>query len=95
MSLKDLFIQEAEALCNNYTGTDTDKKQSVISLKAGDTNGFAYIKEPDGKIGQYYIYVKDNDSGTSLTRCTPYIKQSENNGWLYKSYHNILGIDAK
>lgn len=96
MSLKDLFIQEAEALCNNYTGTtDTGKKQSVISLKAGDTNGFAYIKEPDGKIGQYYIYVKDNDSGTSLTRCTPYIKQSENNGWLYKSYHNILGIDAK
>lgn len=96
MSLKDLFIQEAEALCNNYTGTtDTGKKQSVISLKAGDTNGFAYIKEPDGKIGQYYIYVKDNDFGTSLTRCTPYIKQSENNGQLYKSYHNILGIDAK
>lgn len=89
MSLKDLFIQEAETLCDNYT---KDKK-SVITLKAGDTNGFAYIKEPNGKIGQYYIYVKDNDSGTSLTRCTPYIKQ--NDGWLYKSYHNILGVDAK
>lgn len=89
MSLKDLFIQEAETLCDNYT---KDKK-SVITLKAGDTNGFAYIKEADGKIGQYYIYVKDNDSGTSLTRCTPYIKQ--NDGWLYKSYHNILGINAK
>lgn len=89
MSLKDLFIQEAETLCDNYT---KDKK-SVITLKAGDTNGFAYIKEADGKIGQYYIYVKDNDSGTSLTRCTPYIKQ--NDGWLHKSYHNILGVDAK
>lgn len=89
MSLKDLFIQEAETLCDNYT---KDKK-SVIELKAGDTNGFAYIKEPNGKIGQYYIYVKDNDSGTSLTRCTPYIKQ--NDGWLHKSYHNILGVDAK
>ena len=89
MSLKDLFIQEAETLCDNYT---KDKK-SVITLKAGDTNGFAYIKEADGKIGQYYIYVKDNDSGASLTRCTPYIKQ--NDGWLYKSYHNILGVDAK
>lgn len=89
MSLKDLFIQEAETLCDNYT---KDKK-SVITLKAGDTNGFAYIKEADGKIGQYYIYVKDNDSDASLTRCTPYIKQ--NDGWLYKSYHNILGVDAK
>ena len=89
MSLKDLFIQEAETLCDNYINGD----QSVITLKAGDTNGFAYIKEADGKIGQYYIYVKDNDSGTSLTRCTPYIKQ--NDGWLYKSYHNILGINAK
>ena len=89
MSLKDLFIQEAETLCDNYT---KDKK-SIITLKAGDTNGFAYIKEADGKIGQYYIYVKDNDSGTSLTRCTPYIKQD--NGLLYKSYHNILGINAK
>lgn len=89
MSLKDLFIQEAETLCDNYTKS----KKSVITLKAGDTNGFAYIKEADGKIGQYYIYVKDNDSGTSLTRCTPYIKQ--NDGWLYKSYHNILGINAK
>lgn len=90
MSLKDLFIQEAETLCNNYT--DTERKQSVISLKAGDTNGFAYIKEPDGKVGQYYIYVKNDDSGTSLTRCTPYIKQED--GWLHKSYHNILQIDA-
>lgn len=89
MSLKDLFIQEAETLCDNCT---KDKK-SVITLKTGDTNGFAYIKEPNGKIGQYYIYVKDNDSGTSLTRCTPYIKQ--NDGWLHKSYHNILGVDAK
>ena len=89
MSLKDLFIQEAETLCDNCT---KDKK-SIITLKAGDTNGFAYIKEPNGKIGQYYIYVKDNDSGASLTRCTPYIKQ--NDGWLYKSYHNILGVDAK
>lgn len=89
MSLKDLFIQEAETLCDNYINGD----QSVITLKAGDTNGFAYIKEADSKIGQYYIYVKDNDSGTSLTRCTPYIKQ--NDGWLYKSYHNILGVDAK
>ena len=89
MSLKDLFIQEAETLCDNCT---KDKK-SVITLKAGDTNGFAYIKEPNGKIGQYYIYVKDNDSGTSLTRCTPYIKQ--NDGQLHKSYHNILGVDAK
>lgn len=89
MSLKDLFIQEAETLCDNYINGD----QSVITLKAGDTNGFAYIKEADGKIGQYYIYVKDNDSGASLTRCTPYIKQ--NDGWLYKSYHNILGVDAK
>lgn len=89
MSLKDLFIQEAETLCDNYISGN----QSVITLKAGDTNGFAYIKEADGKIGQYYIYVKDNDSGTSLTRCTPYIKQ--NDGWLYKSYHNILGVDAK
>lgn len=89
MSLKDLFIQEAETLCDNYISGN----QSVITLKAGDTNGFAYIKEPNGKIGQYYIYVKDNDSGTSLTRCTPYIKQ--NDGWLYKSYHNILGINAK
>lgn len=89
MSLKDLFIQEAETLCDNYINGD----QSVITLKAGDTNGFAYIKEADGKIGQYYIYVKDNDSGTSLTRCTPYIKQ--NDGWLHKSYHNILGVDAK
>lgn len=89
MSLKDLFIQEAETLCNHYT----EGKKSVITLKAGDTNGFAYIKEANGKIGQYYIYVKDNDSGTSLTRCTPYIKQ--NDGWLYKSYHNILGVDAK
>lgn len=89
MSLKDLFIQEAETLCDNYINGD----QSVITLNAGDTNGFAYIKEADGKIGQYYIYVKDNDSGTSLTRCTPYIKQ--NDGWLYKSYHNILGINAK
>ena len=89
MSLKDLFIQEAETLCDNYINGD----QSVITLKAGDTNGFAYIKEADGKIGQYYIYVKDNDSGPSLTRCTPYIKQ--NDGWLYKSYHNILGVDAK
>lgn len=91
MSLKDLFIQEAETLCDNYTKS----KKSVITLKAGDTNGFAYIKEADGKIGQYYIYVKDNDSGSSLTRCTPYIKQNDNDGWLYKSYHNILGIDAK
>ena len=89
MSLKDLFIQEAETLCDNYISGN----QSVITLKAGDTNGFAYIKEADGKIGQYYIYVKDNDSGTSLTRCTPYIKQ--NDGWLHKSYHNILGVDAK
>lgn len=89
MSLKDLFIQEAETLCDNYINGN----QSVITLKAGDTNGFAYIKEADGKIGQYYIYVKDNDSGASLTRCTPYIKQ--NDGWLYKSYHNILGVDAK
>ena len=89
MSLKDLFIQEAETLCDNYISGN----QSVITLKAGDTNGFAYIKETDGKIGQYYIYVKDNDSGTSLTRCTPYIKQ--NDGWLHKSYHNILGVDAK
>lgn len=89
MSLKDLFIQEAETLCDNYT----KGKKSVIELKAGDTNGFAYIKEPNGKIGQYYIYVKDNDSGTSLTRCTPYIKQ--NDGLLHKSYHNILGIGAK
>lgn len=89
MSLKDLFIQEAETLCDNYISGD----QSVITLKAGDTNGFAYIKEADGKIGQYYIYVKDNDSGASLTRCTPYIKQ--NDSWLYKSYHNILGVDAK
>ena len=89
MSLKDLFIQEAETLCDNYINGD----QSVITLKAGDTNGFAYIKEANGKIGQYYIYVKDNDSGASLTRCTPYIKQ--NDGWLYKSYHNILGVDAK
>lgn len=89
MSLKDLFTQEAETLCNNYINSG----QSVITLKAGDTNGFAYIKEADGKIGQYYIYVKDTDSGASLTRCTPYIKQ--NDGWLYKSYHNILGIDAK
>lgn len=90
MSLKDLFIQEAETLCDNYTKGD----KSVIELKVGDTNGFAYIKELDGKIGQYYIYVKDNDSDTSLTRCTPYIKQGENNSWLYKSYHNILQIDA-
>lgn len=89
MSLKDLFIQEAETLCDNYISGN----QGVITLKAGDTNGFAYIKEADGKIGQYYIYVKDNDSGTSLTRCTPYIKQ--NDGWLHKSYHNILGVDAK
>lgn len=89
MSLKDLFIQEAETLCDNYISGN----QSVITLKAGDTNGFAYIKEANGKIGQYYIYVKDNDSGASLTRCTPYIKQ--NDGWLYKSYHNILGVDAK
>lgn len=89
MSLKDLFIQEAETLCDNYINGD----QSVITLKAGDTNGFAYIKEADGKIGQYYIYVKDNDSGASLTRCTPYIKQDD--GWLYKSYHNILGVDTK
>lgn len=89
MSLKDLFIQEAETLCDNYISGN----QSVITLKAGDTNGFAYIKEANDKIGQYYIYVKDNDSGTSLTRCTPYIKQ--NDGWLYKSYHNILGVDAK
>lgn len=89
MSLKDLFIQEAETLCDNYISGN----QSVITLKAGDTNGFAYIKEADGKIGQYYIYVKDNDSGASLTRCTPYIKQSD--GWLHKSYHNILGINAK
>lgn len=89
MSLKDLFIQEAETLCDNYISGN----QSVITLKAGDTNGFAYIKEANGKIGQYYIYVKDNDSSTSLTRCTPYIKQ--NDGWLYKSYHNILGVDAK
>lgn len=89
MSLKDLFIQEAETLCDNYISGN----QSVITLKAGDTNGFAYIKEADGKIGQYYIYVKDNDSDASLTRCTPYIKQ--NDGWLYKSYHNILGVDAK
>lgn len=89
MSLKDLFIQEAETLCDNYISGN----QSVITLKAGDTNGFAYIKEANGKIGQYYIYVKDNNSGTSLTRCTPYIKQ--NDGWLYKSYHNILGVDAK
>ncbi|MCI5628815.1 MAG: hypothetical protein MR346_04190 [Clostridium sp.] len=70
MSLKDLFIQEAETLCDNYT---KDKK-SIITLKAGDTNGFAYITEDSGKIGQYYIYVKDTDSSTSLTRCTPYIK---------------------
>nr|DAM06930.1 MAG TPA: hypothetical protein [Caudoviricetes sp.] len=70
MSLKDLFTQEAEILCNNYINGD----QSVITLKAGDTNGFVYIKEADGKIGQYYIYVKDTDSGISLTRCTPYIK---------------------
>ena len=89
MSLKDLFIQEAETLCDNYISGN----QSVITLKAGDTNGFAYIKEADGKIGQYYIYVKDNDSDASLTRCTPYIKQ--NGGWLHKSYHNILGVDAK
>lgn len=89
MSLKDLFIQEAETLCDNYISGN----QSVITLKAGDTNGFAYIKEPNGKIGQYYIYVKDNDSGMSLTRCTPYIKQ--NDGWLHKSYHNILGVNAK
>lgn len=91
MSLKDLFIQEAETLCDNYT----KNKKSVITLKAGDTNGFAYIKEADGKIGQYYIYVKDDDSGPSLTRCTPYIKQNDGDGWLYKSYHNILGVNAK
>jgi hypothetical protein len=47
MSLKDLFTQEAETLCNNYINSG----QSVITLKAGDTNGFAYIKEADGKIG--------------------------------------------
>ena len=69
------------------------KIQSEITINAGDTNGFAYITEDGGKIGQYYIYVKDTDSGTSLTRCTPYIKQD--NGLLYKSYHNILGVNAK
>lgn len=92
MSLKDLFIQEAETLCDNYTNTDK-KQQSKITLKAGDTNGFAYIKELNGKIGQYYIYVKDKDtdSGSSLIRCTPYIKQED--GWLHKSYHNILHIN--
>lgn len=89
VSLKDLFAQEAETLCNNYISNN----QSVITIKAGDTNGFAYLKEADGKIGQYYIYVKDTDSGTSLIRCTPYIKQ--NKGLLYKSYHNILGINAR
>lgn len=88
-SLKDLFTQEAETLCNDYISGE----QSKIKIKAGDTNGFAYIKEADGKIGQYYIYVKDTDSDTSLTRCTPYIKQ--NNGLLHKSYHNILNINAK
>lgn len=90
-SLKDLFIQEAETLCNNYISIP--KIQSEITINAGDTNGFAYITEDGGKIGQYYIYVKDTDSSTSLTRCTPYIKQD--NGLLYKSYHNILGINAK
>lgn len=90
-SLKDLFTQEAETLCNNYISIP--KIQSEITINAGDTNGFAYITEDGGKIGQYYIYVKDTDSGTSLTRCTPYIKQD--NGLLYKSYHNILGINAK
>ncbi len=90
-SLKDLFTQEAETLCNNYISIP--KIQSEITINAGDTNGFAYITEDGGKIGQYYIYVKDTDSGTSLTRCTPYIKQD--NDLLYKSYHNILGINAK
>lgn len=90
-SLKDLFTQEAETLCNNYISIP--KIQSEITIKAGDTNGFAYITEDGGKIGQYYIYVKDTDSGASLTRCTPYIKQ--NNGLLHKSYHNILGINVK
>lgn len=90
-SLKDLFTQEAETLCNNYISIP--KIQSEITINAGDTNGFAYITEDGGKIGQYYIYVKDTDSGTSLTRCTPYIKQD--NGLLLKSYHNILGINAK
>lgn len=90
-SLKDLFTQEAETLCNNYISIP--KIQSEITINAGDTNGFAYITEDGGKIGQYYIYVKDTDSGTSLTRCTPYIKQD--NGLLHKSYHNILGINAK
>ena len=87
-SLRDLFAQEAKTLYNNYISGE----QSKIEIKAGDTNGFAYIKEADGKIGQYYIYVKDTDSGTSLTRCTPYIKQDD--GRLYKSYHNILGINV-
>ena len=90
-SLKDLFTQEAETLCNNYISIP--KIQSEITINVGDTNGFAYITEDGGKIGQYYIYVKDTDSGTSLTRCTPYIKQD--NGLLHKSYHNILGINAK
>ena len=90
-SLKDLFTQEAETLCNNYISIP--KIQSEITINAGDTNGFAYITEDGGKIGQYYIYVKDTDSGTSLTRCTPYIKQD--NGLLHKSYHNILGINVK
>lgn len=90
-SLKDLFTQEAETLCNNYISIP--KIQSEITINAGDTNGFAYITEDSGKIGQYYIYVKDTDSGTSLTRCTPYIKQD--NGLLHKSYHNILGVNAK
>lgn len=90
-SLKDLFTQEAETLCNNYISIP--KIQSEITINAGDTNGFAYITEDGGKIGQYYIYVKDTDSDTSLTRCTPYIKQD--NGLLHKSYHNILGINVK
>lgn len=90
-SLKDLFTQEAETLCNNYISIP--RIQSEITINAGDTNGFAYITEDGGKIGQYYIYVKDTDSGTSLTRCTPYIKQD--NGLLHKSYHNILGINVK
>lgn len=90
-SLKDLFTKEAETLCNNYISIP--KIQSEITINAGDTNGFAYITEDGGKIGQYYIYVKDTDSGMSLTRCTPYIKQD--NGLLHKSYHNILGINVK
>lgn len=86
-SLKDLFTQAAQQLCENYVQDLPNK----ITIKAGDTNGFAYITNTDGSIGQYYIY-KSNGDGTAI-RLTPYVKKIGNTA--SKCIQNVLGVNFK